>query len=293
MKHLKKYMAFESKSRGHEHSWEDIEDVMLYLKDIGFEYKEDSKRKKFVDSDNHKCNLEDAENLCTEFQMFKKVPENMKSNVSSDLHTKPFLKWDDKILEIYEALASFCAHFDDCRYSITVEFGEWVLSIIIITPVPHDDKSAEREDKINNQVIEELGNYFNRFRNKILNEFTSKTSSALTKNKLGEGMWGLQGSTKDGFVICAFNIDNVRNKKSALVNIDGYSEGLRNTTDGKVEFRDINEADIAKLAKLKHNSGATLDYFNDRYLGLKAYIIEFDYNKFYKKRREFLFGEGN
>lgn len=48
MKHLKKYMTFESKSRGHEHSWEDIEDVMLYLKDIGFEYKEESKNQKLL-----------------------------------------------------------------------------------------------------------------------------------------------------------------------------------------------------------------------------------------------------
>ena len=31
MKHLMSYKAFESVESGHEHSWEDIEDVMLYL----------------------------------------------------------------------------------------------------------------------------------------------------------------------------------------------------------------------------------------------------------------------
>lgn len=291
MKHLKKYMAFESKSRGHEHSWEDIEDVMLYLKDIGFEYKEDSKRKKFVDSDNHKCNLEDAENLCTEFQMFKKVPENMKSNVSSDLHTKPFLKWDDKILEIYEALASFCAHFDDCRYSITVEFGEWVLSIIIITPVPHDDRSAEREEKIKRKVEEDISNYFNGFRNRLLDSFTAATGRAIGQNKLGEHMWGFQGSFKKGFLVCPFNVSNIRNKKAVLAKLDGYSNRIASDIDGKVEFREVNATDITKLTEV--NTKGTKEYFEERYLGLKAYIIEFDYNKFYKKRREFLFGEGN
>jgi len=295
MKHLKRYKAFESVERGHEHSWEDIEDVMLYLKDIGFEYKEDSKNVKFVDSENRKVNLEDAESLVTEFYMTKKGPEDMISRTETPLSLSRnglyFVKWDDKVLEMNEAIASFCAHFDECYYSLSLQFDKWVLGFIIITPVSHDDKSAEREDKIKRKVEEEISNYFNRFRNRLLDSFTANTRREIGQNKLGETMWGFQGSFKKGFLVCPFNVSNIRNKKAVLAKLDGYSHQLATAIDGKVEFREVNAADISKLVEV--NPKGTKEYFEERYLGLNAYIIEFDYDKVFAKRRDFLVGEGN
>jgi hypothetical protein len=288
MKHLKRYKAFESVERGHEHSWEDIEDVMLYLKDIGFEYKEDSKTVKFVDSENRKVNLEDAESLVTEFYMTKKGPEDMISRTETPLSLSRnglyFVKWDDKVLEMNEAIASFCAHFDECYYSLSLQFDKWVLGFIIITPVPHDDKSAEREDKIKRKVEEDISNYFNRFRNRILDSFTKDTSRAIGQNKLGETMWGFQGSFKKGFLVCPFNVSNIRNKKLVLAKLDGYSDQIG--IDGKVEFREVTAADITKLSEV--NPKGTKEYFEERYLGLNAYIIEFDYDKIFTERKEYL-----
>jgi hypothetical protein len=288
MKHLKRYKAFESVERGHEHSWEDIEDVMLYLKDIGFEYKEDSKTVKFVDADNDKVSLENAENLVTEFYMTKKGPEDMISRTETPLSLSRnglyFVKWDDKVLEMNEAIASFCAHFDECYYSLSLQFDKWVLGFIIITPVPHDDKSAEREDKIKRKVEEDISNYFNRFRNRILDSFTKDTSRAIGQNKLGETMWGFQGSFKKGFLVCPFNVSNIRNKKLVLAKLDGYSDQIG--IDGKVEFREVTAADITKLTEV--NPKGTKEYFEERYLGLNAYIIEFDYDKIFTERKEYL-----
>jgi hypothetical protein len=288
MKHLKRYKAFESVERGHEHSWEDIEDVMLYLKDIGFEYKEDSKTVKFVDSENRKVNLEDAESLVTEFYMTKKGPEDMISRTETPLSLSRnglyFVKWDDKALEMNEAIASFCAHFDECYYSLSLQFDKWVVGFIIITPVPHDDKSAEREDKIKRKVEEDISNYFNRFRNRILDSFTKDTSRAIGQNKLGETMWGFQGSFKKGFLVCPFNVSNIRNKKLVLTKLDGYSDQIG--IDVKVEFREVTAADITKLTEV--NPKGTKEYFEERYLGLNAYIIEFDYDKIFTERKEYL-----
>jgi hypothetical protein len=288
MKHLKRYKAFESVERGHEHSWEDIEDVMLYLKDIGFEYKKDSKTVKFVDSENRKVNLEDAESLVTEFYMTKKGPEDMISRTETPLSLSRnglyFVKWDDKALEMNEAIASFCAHFDECYYSLSLQFDKWVVGFIIITPVPHDDKSAEREDKIKRKVEEDISNYFNRFRNRILDSFTKDTSRAIGQNKLGETMWGFQGSFKKGFLVCPFNVSNIRNKKVVLAKLDGYSDQIG--IDGKVEFREVTAADITKLTEV--NPKGTKEYFEERYLGLNAYIIEFDYDKIFTERKEYL-----
>ncbi len=289
MKHLKRYKAFESVERGHEHSWEDIEDVMLYLKDIGFEYKEDSKTIKFVDADNDKVSLENAENLVTEFYMTKKGPEDMISRTETRLmgqsrNSLYFVKWDDKVLEMNEAIASFCAHFDECYYSLSLQFDKWVVGFIIITPVPHDDKSAEREDKIKRKVEEDISNYFNGFRNRLLDSFTANTRRAIGQNKLGETMWGFQGSFKKGFLVCPFNVSNIRNKKVVLAKLDGYSDQIG--IDGKVEFREVTAADITKLTEV--NPKGTKEYFEERYLGLNAYIIEFDYDKIFTERKEYL-----
>jgi hypothetical protein len=104
-------------------------------------------------------------------------------------------------------------------------------------------------------------------------------------------MWGFQGSFKKGFLVCPFNVSNIRNKKAVLTKLDGYSHQLATAIDGKVEFREVNAADISKLVEV--NPKGTKEYFEERYLGLNAYIIEFDYDKVFAKRRDFLVGEGN
>ncbi len=284
MKHLKKYKAFESVERGHEHSWEDIEEVMLYLKDVGFEYKEGSKTQKFVDSEGHRAVLEDAESLVTEFYMTKPGPEDSISrNATSERGSMYFAKWDDKVLDMNEAIASFCSHFDECYYSISLQFDKWVAGFIIITPVSQEDRSAEREENIKRKVEEDLGNYFHRFRNSLLDGLSKETARAVQKNKLGESMWGSQGSLEKGFLVCPFNLESIRNKRATRANLDGYSDRLAKAIGGKVEFREVSAADIDRLAEL-HRGKATREYFEERYLGLIAYIMEFDYEKLFADR---------
>ena len=285
MKHIKKYMAFESKQRGREHSWEDIEDVMLYLKDVGFELEEGSKSEKFVDAERNKAKLEDAESLVTEFYMFRKIPGDgdvISRQATSSRGSMYFSKWDDKVAEMNEAIASFCAHFDSCYYSLSLQLDKWVAGFVIVTPVSQEDRDSEREDVARAKARDSVAGFFERWRRNAYDQFGPDTRSKLLENKLGESSWSWQGSYEEGFLMTAFNIEkvspNVKKRTERALSSLSISPSI-----GKGELREVTQADIDRLADIaakKHSSFRDpKGYYASRYLGMKAFFVEFDYKK--------------
>lgn len=197
-----------------------------------------------------------------------------------------FQKWNDEQLEILEAIASFCAHFEECYYSFNHLFDKLVLNFIIYHNVDSVVIEKEREKEIiyktNEKIIKDLESARRRF----IESNVAITRDKITKNKLGESMWSLQGSIEDGFIVVPINLDKCSDfvKKGVMSKLNDHIDMFERATGrtGKVELREITNDDIKKLAKIKNYDE---NYFIDRYLGLMAYIITFDYKKLFDKRK--------
>ena len=299
MKYLKRFNESsdeETVEVGHKHSWADIKERLLYLTDIGFEIDKESKKQYFRDETGHKCDITEAHCLNTEITLKKRYLNE--DDVSSrgvesgrrENRWDYYVKWDDSILEMWQAIASVCAHFDECQHNITQTAEGWELRFIIYTPVEEQVRATEKEKEIDEDVREGISNGIERARTNILSQFSSTTYDKLVKNKLGETMWDYQGSYEEGFLIMAVNLSEIRTqKRNVMMKLEGGLENLERATGrtGKVELREITGDDLKKLHKIKSVSDRyDFPYFEARYLGLMGYIIEFDYKKLYDKRRD-------
>ena len=197
-----------------------------------------------------------------------------------------FQKWNDEQLEILEAIASFCAHFEECYYSFNHLFDKLVLNFIIYHNVDSVVIEKEREKEIiyktNEKIIKDLESARRRF----IESNVAITRDKITKNKLGESMWSLQGSIEDGFIVVPINLGKCSDfvKKGVVSKLNNHIYYFEKAIDGtgEIELREITNDDTKKLAKIKNYNE---NYFIDRYLGLMAYIITFDYKKLFDKRK--------
>lgn len=300
MKYLQKYRLFESDEDdihpddaikpGHKMSWNDIKERMVYLNDVGFNLDEEHKSQYFIDDDGNKVNLTQADKLVTEIKMVKNLSEDddIVSRRKDGAHIY-FQKWNDGQLEILEAIASFCAHFEECYYSFNHVFDKLMVDFIIYHDVDPQVREREREEDNTRRVREKIITDFESARKYFIESNIKVTKDKITKNKLGESMWGLQGSIEGGFIVVPVNLDNCSPFAKRTVttklnnNIDSFERASGRT--GKVELRKITNDDIKNLVKFANDPDYDEKYFSERYLGLMAYIITFDYKKLFDKRK--------
>jgi len=288
MKWIKTYKLFESSENkpGHKFSWEDILDRLTYLTDLGFQIDMQSKNQYFRDDEGDICDVTEAHWLVTEINLTKDYfdEDSVVSKRLNDGRHRYYCKWDDRVLELHQEIEAICSHFDECYYNVSLNAVGWQVSFIIWTSVEQSTRESETEKKLKESTQTKITNAFESKRRDILDSFTPVIKNKICKNKIGETMWNYQGSYEDGYLVMPINFEGSRFTKSYQEKLDSGLSDLSHLVRsyGKVELRKITEADIDKLFNIKEERrNVDKNYFTERYLGLMAYIIEFDYEKMF------------
>lgn len=306
MKYLKTYRLFESDEDdwvyelnskvavGFKYSWNHIVDRLIYLTDLGFELIDGSKKQYLRDESdddiipyyrNRHYNLLDAKTATFEFALLKKksdsdvivkryVDKGMR-NYDEFYHTK----WNDNINDINEAIASFCEHFDNCLYNLTLTDKGWLVRFILKEDV--DPESIQREHKRNKieDAKSRIAELIRKFRENLIESTTRGFQPTGFRDKKGNYTNYLGGEFKNGFLIIPVNVEGMR-KQIVNQNLPRIERISNNTINyyfsyANVEFRDITKEDLKRV-----------DEPEDEFLGLKGVIIEFDYDKWLKELSE-------
>lgn len=310
MKHLRPYKIFEDSKEedenaiipeGFKYSWNDIHESLLYLTDIGFKIDEKSEKRYLADEKGHqikserggfpnfeyKSNIEKAKNAIYEIRLSKKKESGrLKKEVQvGDSYRNQYITYHldsdvDGLLAIYEEIASFCARFDKAYHNLTIEADGYSVWLVASSDVTEDFIGKELDDELNDKVRLELlkqvrgnfnrlssGNkfYTKKFREDFFGESLSELEKGIfiktfNRNSVTKGVYNTNSETFDKTIK---SILNSFNDKSA------YSYGKYGY---KAEFRELKEEDLIGLEDRETERGR-------KYLGTKALIVKFDYNK--------------
>jgi len=285
MKYLKKYKLFESEENkpGHKYNWDDFLDRLRYLTDIGFVIDEESKKQYFRDDENNECDITKAHWLVTEINLTRDYfNEDDVSKIVKNNKFKYFCKWDDRIIEFQQEIASISSHFDVCYHNISMDAEGWHVSFVIWTEVEQSTRDSEKEKNLLEDTERKISSSFDYIRSTILNNFSSASRNKICKDKLDRNIYNYQGSFEGRFLVMPMNFEGSQPqqfKRSFQPKLEkGLNDFQRLIKDyGKVELRKIEEKDIDRLVSEKVDK----KYFSERYLGLMGYIIEFDYDKMF------------
>jgi len=318
VKYLKKYKLFESDEdddvdkndivpSGFKYSWNDVEDILLYLTDNGFKidnheaYYANKKGEKITDyattrslrGDNK---IEDIKWGIYDIQLSKKtdskkIRKKVRSNYISSNNQYVYLDSDiESITDIYNEISSICNHFDKAYQNLEVGSDSYSISLMLATSISDEFITSSTNKHIENEKSSSIDRFFSEKSSEVLQfgqKFTKWSSSSkyskrfkdlAFKNKLGEYSWNFKGSLKDGFLVHFINdtslTTSVKNTNYPKLSTKDYNDyGI------KVNFRKVTDDDLEKLAKI-HN--VDISYVKDRYEGIMGIFFEFDYNKLYK-----------
>jgi hypothetical protein len=289
MRYLKIFEEFEEGSGvpkpGFSHSYDDIKEYMVYLTDVGFKYVTGSKGESFLtDGGNVTGNLWDAQWSKLKFTMEKKVDERIVhwsgSNPFSD--STYFIKWDDKLLEMYEGIANFCHRFTNCYYNLDLEQSKWVLRFQIYEEVSKELRDSEREKKELRDKRDAIPTRIEGISRGFINEFTRQHQ--LRVDNLGMPIHTNLGGYESGFYIIPLNISRFK----FLTSFEEKVQRVLGTYNvflsgcGEAKFRKITPDDIDRIKIPRFTKG---DYENlkKKFVGLSALVLEFDWNKLFSK----------
>lgn len=319
MKYLKKYKLFESDDEdedddvdendivpsGFKYSWNDVEDILLHLTDIGFvidkheAYYADKKGEQItrwasIHSLMSSNKIEDIKWGIYDIQLSKKTDSKKikrKIEVSRWESKYRYLDSDIKpIVDIYNEISSICNHFDKAYQSLEVESDSYNISLMLATSISDEFITSATNKHIENETSSSIDRFFSEKSSEVLQfgqKFTNWSSSSkyskrfkdlAFKNKLGESSWNFKGGLKEGFLVHFINdtslTTGVKNTNYPKLPTKDYNDyGI------KVTFRKVTDGDLEKLAKI-HN--VDISYVKDRYEGIMGIFFEFDYNKLYK-----------
>ncbi len=297
MKHLQSYKIFENQdsddvvTKGHKWSKSHIEEVLLYLTDIGFNWETWSEY--FVDEKGVKCELADAEKSLVQLNLIKPInSSNLIKRSGTTMQggyrttiTHYFTKWGSGDLEMQEAIASFCQRFENCYYHLSLEEKGWVLNFEIQSDVEEEVRTKQKQDNIIHKVEVDISDRISRIYRGLFDSFNRTTYSKARVNKLGENMWSPQGSIEKGCLLVPVNTTSSLPKTVRMTIMPEVNDRCRIFNNflrgsGKAEVVTITEEvidDLVKSAGTYHNK----EYYAERYLGLTGIIMKFDYSKLF------------
>jgi hypothetical protein len=307
MKYIKKYKIFEDSEEedenaivpeGFKYSWNDIHESLLYLTDIGFKIDEKSEKRYLADEKGepikgeydgyrnnreYKSNVEKAKNAIYEIILYKKKETGrLKKEVQvGDSYRNQYITYHldsdiDGLLGIYEEIASFCSRFDKAYHNLTIQNDGYSIWLVASSEVTGDFITKKLDDELNYKVA-------SRLRTGIYNTFERLESKSYTKKFREDFIGGSLGEIEKGIYIKLFNWGSVTkgvyNTNSAQFDshVNGILKEFNSTGEYdlgrygyKAEFRELKEADIIGV---KDQEKA------NKYIGTKAIILKFDYNK--------------
>ena len=311
MKYIKKYKIFEdSKEKdkndevpeGFKYSWNDIYESLLYLTDIGFEIDEESQKSYLADEKGnevkgeyeggyynreYKSNIEKAKNAIYEVRLFKKKESGrLKKEVAvGDTYRNQYITYHldsdiDGLLAIYEEIASFCARFDKAYHNLSIKEDGYSIWLVASSDVTGDFITNKRDDELNYKVESKISK-------QVTDNFTRFSSgNKFYTKKFREDFFGRSlYSIKNGIYIKTFNWNSItkgvyntnsevfdKAVKSVLEGFNGKSSWDLGRYGYKAEFRELKEEDIKSLVDRDIETAKN-------YIGTKAIIVKFDYNK--------------
>jgi len=323
VKYLKKYKLFESDEdedddvdendivpSGFKYSWNDVEDILLHLTDIGFvidkhdAYYADKKGEQItrwasIHSLMSSNKIEDIKWGIYDIQLSKKTDSKKikrKIEVSRWESKYRYLDSDIKpIVDIYDEIYSICNHFDKAYQNLEVNSDSYNISLVLATLIDEEFiTNATNKDK-ENRIESSINSFFSTKSSEILqfgrkqwDKYSKRFKELAFDNKLGESAWNFKGSVKDGFLVHFIN----DTKLTAAVKNTNYPKLPRRSYGDygiEVTFRKVTDDDLEKLAKI-HN--VDINYVKDRYEGIMGIFFEFDYNKLYKIVRKMVEEDG-
>jgi len=307
MKYIKKYKIFEDSEEedenvivpeGFKYSWNDIHESLLYLTDIGFKIDEKSEKRYLADEKGepikgeydgyrnnreYKSNVEKAKNAIYEIILYKKKETGrLKKEVQvGDSYRNQYITYHldsdiDGLLGIYEEIASFCSRFDKAYHNLTIQNDGYSIWLVASSEVTGDFITKKLDDELNYKVA-------SRLRTGIYNTFERLESKSYTKKFREDFIGGSLGEIEKGIYIKLFNWGSITkavyntNSTRFDSHVDGILKEFNNTGEYdlgrygyKAEFRELKEADIVGISNQERAN---------KYIGTKAIILKFDYNK--------------
>jgi hypothetical protein len=310
MKYLRPYKIFEDIDEdeddiipdGFKYSWNNIYESLLYLTDIGFEIDEKSQKRYLADEKGkvikgeyeggygynreYKSNIEKAKNAIYEVRLFKKkesdkIRKDIEVGGYSRQTVSYYLDKDiDGLLGIYEEIASFCARFDKAYHNLTIQNDGYSIWLVASSDVTEDfiqsNLDKELNSKVESAISKQVVSNFNRL---------SYDNMAYTKKFREEFFGGSVSQLEKGIFIKLFNWSSVTKSvyntnsekfdqavKSILSNFNDTGSWNLGKYGYKAEFREIKEEDIVDLKERESERAK-------EYIGKKAIIVKFDYNK--------------
>lgn len=276
--------------KGFKYSDSYINQVMLYLTDVGFELDEENKEY-FIDSKGERCQLEKAEKSVIELSFTKSVgyPTFYRGKDSGGYPSRTtyyhFTKWNSSVEDINDAISSFCHKFDDCYYHLSLLADKWYVKFVIYSDVEEEVRKKEKKDNLIHKIEVDISDRVSRIRRGLFDSFNKITYNKTVVNKLGENMWYPLGSLKKGCILIPVNTISSLPRTLQLTIMPEVNDRCRIFNNflrgsGKAEVVTITEQVIDDLIK---STGDTKkrDYYIERYLGLTGIIMKFKYSKLF------------
>lgn len=302
MKYLSDFRIFESDdehdedskipSTGFQYSFDDIKDSLWDILDLGFKITKKSHSYWVEDfnTQSPKSKLTDAKWAVWELRLEADLDCETITKYQTTVwrNSSSILKDSNLELEIFQSIADIRSRFQKVYHSLEIlsDYGlkKWVLFITILSEIDVDEIEQARFQEKQQTIKDEISSKVQNFIKKVRNIGTTKFRELSSKNKLGESSWSGLGKISQGY-ICMFINTTEMTKQVKLRSFEEIETSLNSfkswyfPQETTIELRKITIEDCKKISEI-HNT--TLEYMQERYLGLDAIFVEYDFEKWFR-----------